>query len=164
MSIGQLIHDKLITDFAALKFENNTTSIFNNVKKFYAASSQKPQDCLIKPDSNNEIVSGQSAGNTATTRVYTYAAIFFEQVEASTTDNEGSIKYQRLMNTLDGILNYIQREPSNLRSWGISNGIDIFKTRLNNVRFGVLERSEGGFVEVGYVLFSVYLNITPQLL
>lgn len=159
--IGQQIHDKLITDFAALKFEDDTTVLFSNVRKYFAATSMEPGDCLIIPDSNSEIIMGQSAGNTATTREYSFRAITFEQLEATDDNAAGSLKISRLMNRLDSVLEYLQKEPSNLNSWGNSNGIAIFKIRMRPVRFDT-QQSEGGFSMLYDVPFSVYLNIVPQ--
>lgn len=160
--IGQLIHDKLITDFSAFQFEGGNT-MFNNVKKFYAASSVKPLDCLIIPDTNQETVQGQSAGNSQTTREYAFRAVVIEQIEATDSDTEGSLKYSRLMNIQDEILDYLQKEPSNLRSWGQTNNIQIFKNRVTQVRFDTVE-SESGYVVMLDVLFGIFLNVVPQSL
>lgn len=61
IEIGTTIHNKLLVDFAALKFANNAT-IFNNVKKFFAGGSMEALDCLVIPRTTPEIVTGQSAG------------------------------------------------------------------------------------------------------
>lgn len=157
---GQQIHDKLITDFAAFEFEGGAT-MFNNVQKFYPKSSMGALDCLIVPDSNLETVEGLSAGNTQTTREYAFRAVVVEVLEETDTTAEGSLKYSRLMNVTDAILDYVQKEPSNLRAWGISNDIQIFKTRIRNVRYDT-ERSESGYVVFLEVIFGVFLNVVPQ--
>jgi hypothetical protein len=162
MAIAQKIHDKLITDFQALTFENDST-LFTNVKKFYASQTMQARDCLIIPDTNDEQVLGGSAGNTSTTRNYGFNAIVIEAIKATDSDSEGSLKYSRLLNEVDEILDYIQKEPSNLNSWGATNNIDIFKIRLRQVFFNQ-ELAENGYVEVANVQFNVYLNVTPQLL
>lgn len=158
--IGQLIHDKLITDFIALNFADNT-DLFVNVKKFYAANSMKARDCLIIPDSNSETTEGQSAGNFQTTREYAFRAISIENLEETDNDATGSIKYNRLMNIQDTILNYLQKEPSNLNSWGATNSIAIYKIRVRPVRWDV-QRTESGFSAILDIPFSIFLNVIPQ--
>lgn len=160
MEIARLIHDKLVTDFAALKFSNNAT-IFNNVKKFFASGSMEALDCVILPDSTPEVVEGQSAGNSQTTRIYNFRAFTYEQIEAASDDAAGSMKYSRLLNTQDSILDYLQKEPSNLNAWGNTNNIRIYKIRVNSVNFDT-QRSEGGFLVLLEISFGVYLNIIPQ--
>lgn len=158
--IGQLIHDKLITDFAALQFEGGNT-LLNNVKKFYAASSWESQDGLILPDSTPEQTEGNSAGNTATTREYSFRFLAKEEIEATDVDATGSLKYSRLMNIVDAVLDYLQKEPNNLRAWGNTNSIDIFKIRITSMRYDTLE-TEGGYSVIAHVSFSVFVNIIPQ--
>lgn len=160
MEIGSKIHDKLITDFAALQYSNGGT-VFTNVKKYFAASAMAPGDCLIMPYSNTETVSGGSAGNTQTTREYGFRAVVVEQIEASDTDSQGAMKYSRLLNTQDSILDYLQREPSNLNSWGNANNIFIFKIRVRQVRHDV-QRTEGGYAAILDISFGVFLNVIPQ--
>lgn len=160
MEIGSKIYDKLITDFSALKFSDNST-VFANVKKFYASGAMEARDCLLIPDSIPETVVGQSAGNYQTTRAYTFRAIAYEVLEETESDSSGSIKYSRLMNITDAILNYLQKEPSNLNSWGNSNSISIYKIRVNQPRFDT-QRSENGFVALVDINFSIYLNVIPQ--
>lgn len=162
--IGSKIHDKLITDFKTFTFEGGST-MFANVEKYFAIGSMDSGDCLITPDSNNEIVEGQSAGNTATTRIYAFRATVVEFLESTTSNADGSTKYSRLLNIQDKILDYIQKEPSNLNGWGQSQSptIDIFKIRLQQIIFDQ-QVTEKGYAEVMDVRFNVSLNITPQLL
>lgn len=160
MEIGRQIHDKLLTDFAALKFSNNS-ALFNNVEKYYASSQMEARDCLIKATSVPENVEGGSAGNFQTTRMYSFSAFTFEQIEASDTTAAGKIKYSRLLNILDSILDYLQKEPSNLNAWGASNSINIYKIRVNNPVFDTVQ-TEGGYSEVLEVPFTIYLNVIPQ--
>lgn len=162
IEIGTTIHNKLLVDFAALKFANNAT-IFNNVKKFFAGGSMEALDCLVIPRTTPEIVTGQSAGNTATTRVYSFSAIVTEQIESTDSDSAGSVKYSRLLNIQDSILDYLQKEPSNLNSWGNSNNINIFKIRTDIPRFDVFQ-TESGYSAVLDITFSIYVNIIPQSL
>lgn len=159
MEIGSKIHDKLISDFKGLKFSNNAT-IFTNVKKFYV-DTMTANDCLIIPDSIPEETTGASAGNTATTRAYTFRAVAMEIIESSDTDENGDIKYSRLLNIQDSILDYLQKEPSNLNSWGTSNNVNIYKIRVNSVNFDIQQFSSGYGVFLK-VNFSVYLNVIPQ--
>lgn len=159
-AIGSAILDKLISDFAALKFANNVT-IFNNVKVFYTGDSMESMDCLIIPDVLPETTVGESAGNTQTTRIQTFRIITFETIEASATNAEGLIKYKRLLNIADSILDYLQKEPSNLNSWGNSNNIAIYKIRVNQPRFDT-QRTETGFAVILDLSFGIYLNIVPQ--
>lgn len=158
--IGSKIHDKLLTDFATLTFTGGATC-FNSVKKFYTASSWGPRDCVVLPDSTPEEVIGPSAGNTQTTRIYTFRAVVYEQIEAAASDSAGSIKYQRLLNIQDALLNYLQKEPSNLNSWGSTNSIAIYKIRVNQPRFDTFE-TEGGWGAILDLNFSIFLNIIPQ--
>jgi len=157
---GQLIHDKLITDFKTFDFEGGNT-MFNNVEKFYAGSTMGALDCLIVPDSNLESVEGGSAGNTQTTREYAFRAVVIEVLEETDSKAEGSLKYSRLMNVTDAILNYVQKEPSNLRAWGLTNDILIFKTRIRNVRYDTV-KTKSGYAVLLEVIFGVYLNVVPQ--
>ena len=159
MEIGSKIHDKLITDFQALKFSNNT-NIFNNVKKFFT-SSMVSMDCVIMPQSTPEDVQGQSAGNYQTTRMYTYSATVIEQIESSISDTAAGIKYARLENIQDSILDYLQKEPSNLNSWGDTNGINVFKIRVNNCDYRI-EKAESGYVVALGVIFTIFVNVIPQ--
>lgn len=161
MNIGQQIHDKLLVDFGNLEFYNTNTKIFTTVKKFYASGSMHSSNGLIIPDSTPEIVEGQSAGNSQTTRVYTFRAIAVEEIEATDSDSEGSLKYSRLLNIQDAILDYLQKEPSNLNAWGNTNSIFIFKIRVNNVTYDT-QKSETGYVALLDVNFSVYLSVIPQ--
>jgi len=158
--IGRAIHDKLITDFTSLKFSNNQ-NIFNNVKKFYASTSMEALDCLIIPDSLSENVQGGSAGNTQTTRIYRFRALSYEQIEAADTDNVGNIKYSRLLNIADSILDYLQKEPSNLNSWGSTNSINIYKIRVDSPRYDT-QQTENGYNAFIDISFSVYLSLIPQ--
>ena len=162
--IGSKIHDKLITDFTALNY-TASNPVFVNVKKYFAADTMAARDILVRPDFNSEETAGQSSGNTATTREYSYRAIMVEFINSSESDSEVSIKYSRLENQLDALLDYIQKEPSNLNSWGNTQSpvINIFKMRLKNVNHDV-QLTENGYGEILDVRFSVYLNITPQLL
>lgn len=160
MSQRQLIQDKLIVDFIALTFEGGNT-IFNNVRKFFATDSMESLDCLIIPDSNQEQTSGLSAGNTQTTREYAFRAIVVEHIEAAATEEEGTLKYSRIGNIEDAILDYLQKEPSNLNSWGNTNNLAIFKIRVTNVRYETVQ-SEAGYVVLLDILFSVFLNVIPQ--
>ena len=158
--IGQQIHDKLITDFAALTFED-ATPLFGNVKKFYRQNSMEGRDCLILPNSNTENVDGESAGNFQTTRMYGFRMIAIEEIEAADDDDEGAIKYSRLMNIQDTVLDYLQKEPSNLNSWGDANSITIYKIRLGSVRWDT-QPTEGGYVSLLDIPFTVFLNVIPQ--
>ena len=158
--IGQMIHDKLLTDFAALKFEDNST-LFRNVKKFYKARTMGARDCLIVPDSTPEETEGPQGGNYQTTRIYTFRAIYLETIESADNDEEGALKYSRLLNTTDSVLNYLQKEPSNLNSWGDSNGIAIYKIRVQSLRYTDQETKKG-YATLGHVTFGVYLNVVPQ--
>lgn len=160
MEIGSKIYDKLITDFAALQFANNTT-IFSAVKKYYANDSMEALNCLIVPSTTNEVVTGQSAGNTATTRLYAFSAIVVEQLESTDNDANGSIKYSRLVNIADSILDYLQKEPSNLNSWGNDNNISIFKIRTDSPRYDI-QKTESGYAVILDVSFTIYLNVIPQ--
>lgn len=160
--IGTLIHEKLITDFDALTFSGGG-DLFNRVQKFYKTNSMGSGDCLVLPDLGTENVDGESAGNTATTREYGWRVIAVEEIEASANDSEGSIKYSRMMNRLDSLLDYIQKEPSNLNAWGNANSINVFKMRLRSWRYDQ-QRAENGIVALIDITFSVYLNIIPQLL
>jgi len=157
---GQLIHDKLITDFAAFTFEGGA-DMFSKVQKFYASDSMGALNCLIIPDSNQETVEGLSAGNTATTREYAFRAVVIEVIEEADTDAEGSLKYSRLMNVTDEILDYLQKEPNNLRAWGNTNNLNIFKNRIRSVRYDTVE-STAGYAVLLEVIFGVYLNVIPQ--
>ena len=161
IEIGQKIHDKLITDLSALTFETGGGTLFGNVKKFYATGTMAGRDCLIVPDSNDETVVGQSAGNTQTTREYGFKAVTIEVLEASDTDAIGAMKYSRLINIQDVLLNYLQKEPSNLNAWGNTNGISIYKIRVRPVRWDT-QASESGYVALMEISFGVYLNIIPQ--
>jgi dsDNA-binding SOS-regulon protein len=160
MSIGTQIHDKLITDFATLTFGDGNIT-FNNVKKFYRAESQQALDCLVLPDTTPEVIVGQSAGNTQTTRQYTYRIIVTESIEEATTDEEGANKYSRILDIQDGLLDYLQKEPSNLNAWGQTNNIHIFKIRVNNPRFDRLSTANG-YAEVLDLTFTVFVNVIPQ--
>jgi hypothetical protein len=160
MGIGSKIYDKLIEDFSNLQFEDGTT-IFNKVQKYYAKDSMEALDCLIIPVSTNEVVTGQSAGNTATTRLYAFSAIVVEQLEATDNDVAGGIKYSRLVNIADSILDYLQKEPSNLNSWGNANDISIFKIRTDFPRYEV-QQTESGYAVYLDVSFTIYLNVVPQ--
>ena len=158
MATGQLIHDELITDFAALQYVGGAT-IFNNVKKFYAADSMKSSDCLILPASNTEEI----AGNTSTHKVYSFDALAIEVINDTDSDAEGALKYSRLLNIQDSILDYIQLEPSNLNAWGQlqSPVLNVYKIRLSQVAFDE-QLTQGGFAAVMRVRFSIFINITPQ--
>lgn len=160
MSIGEQIHSKLITDLATLTFDGGAT-IFNNVKPFFAEESMASSDCLLIPDSVPEIITGQSAGNIQTTRQYGFRIIVYEEIEASTTDSEGAVKYSRLLNTTDALLDYLQKEPSNLNAWGATNDINIFKIRVQNPIYDT-QKSQGGYVGILDMTFSIYLNVIPQ--
>ncbi len=160
MEIGSKIHNKLITDFQALKFSDNTV-IFQNVRKFFPVNSMKSLDCLIVPGPAPEVVEGQSAGNFQTTRMYNFRAVVMEVLESTTTNVEGDIKYTRIMNILDAILDYLQKEPSNLNAWGNSNSINIFKIRVGLPDF-VPQQSTNGYSVILDVPFIVYLNVVPQ--
>jgi hypothetical protein len=162
MEASRLIHDKLITDFTALKFSDNS-ALLANVKKFYASETMKGRDGLIMPDSTGEVVEGQSAGNTQTTRSYSFKAIVIEEINATDSDSEGSIKYSRLLNVQDSILDYIQKEPSNLRAWGLTNNINIYKNRITNITFDQ-QLAEQGYIEVMTIRFTIFCNVVPQLL
>lgn len=162
MSIGALINNKLIEDFKLLEFSNNNV-IFNNVEKFYAEDTMESSDCLIRPISNDESTIEPAGGNIETMREYGFKAVVLEMIESSLTKAEGSKKYDRLMNTQDAILNYLQKEPSNLNAWGQQQNpiINIYKIRVRNTRF-VTARSKGGYAEFLDIDFSVYLTVVPQ--
>lgn len=162
MSKGQLIHDKLIADFKTFTFSSGGT-LFNNVEKFFATSTMKSSDCLILPDSNEETVQGNSAGNYQTTRAYNFRAFVVENIETSASNSEGSLKYSRLMNSQDAILDYLQKEPSNLNAWGQlqTPKIEIFKIRITNTRFDTLE-TKNGYSAILDISFGIFLNVIPQ--
>ena len=158
--IGSKILAKLITDFAGLKFSNNQV-IFNNVRSFYTGDSMEPLDCLVIPDITPEVTFGESAGNTQTTRIYQFRTLVFETIESSADNSAGQLKYNRILNITDALLDYLQKEPSNLNSWGNSNNINIFKIRVVQPRFDT-QRTETGFGVLLDLSFGVYLNVVPQ--
>lgn len=156
------IHDKLITDFATLQFEGAGV-LFNNVKKYFADNTMGASDCLLTLDSVAESTSGGSAGNSATTREATFLAVFFETLEKASSDTEASTKYSRLLNITTSILDYLQKEPNNLRLWGAGENIQIHKIRAGQTNYQA-ELTPNGYAIVAYAPFTVYINITPQLL
>lgn len=163
MAAGAKIYEKLITDFGALKFENNTT-IFSAVKAFFTKA-MDANTCLIIPDLNNEKVDGLSSGNTETTREYGFRAVVIEELESTVSDSEALTRYMRMLNIQDSMLNYLQKEPSNLNAWGHAQtpSLNIFKIRVANVRCDT-QRAENGYVALLDVSFRVSLNVVPQLL
>ncbi len=159
--ITSKIYDKLITDFAALKYEDGVTVTFGNVKSFFADGTMSEGDCLILPISAPEQVTGPSAGNMQTTRILGFSATTFEILESAISQSAGEVKMRRLTNKLDVMLKYLQKEPSNLNAWGQTNEIDIYKIRVDLPRFAP-QRSTAGFTYLLEVPFSVYLNVVPQ--
>lgn len=162
MSIYTTIAEQLKSDIMVLQFEGGNTS-FKNVKYGYRSGLMGDDDALLLPDSNNETVEGQSAGNTQTTREYGFELQVYEEINTDISNTQIDTKYLRLMNRVDSVLDYIQKEPSNLNSLSLgSNGV-VFKMRLRQVIHDRI-KTELGIVEYASIRFSVFVNVVPQLL
>lgn len=155
------IHNKLITDFAILDIGGGQN--FGAVKKAYRAETMQPLDCLIMPDTSSEQVTGGSAGNTATTRQYGFAVSLYELINSTDDDSVMDIKYSRLTNCQDAILDYLEVEPNSLRTWALNlnEPINLFKIRVTQVFYDRLQ-AENGFAEQLLIRFSVFVNVVPQ--
>lgn len=153
------IHDKLVTDFSSLQFEGGN-ALFTSVKKIRRTNPTSTECILMKADLVEEI-----SGNTETDRIYGFVAIIEEFIESSISQTEADKKIDRLSNIEDKILNYLQKEPNNLRAWGQSQNplIEIFKIRV------MPSRHQEAITEKGYAVglvipFTVYVLNVPQLL
>jgi hypothetical protein len=161
MAFGSSILDKLITDFSALEFEGGEL-LFNNVKSSYRESIRGARDAVLLPDDDSEFI----RGNQETDRNYGFFLSAIEETNSVASDTVTQNMYYRLMNIRDGLLDYLQKEPSNLRQWALAQSpqINIFKNRLNQVLFNEGESPNGGYAVEMQFRFTVFVNINPKLL
>jgi predicted oxidoreductase len=89
--------------------------------------------------------------------------VYVEVLESALTVDEAEIRIARSSEIEDRILDYIQKEPSNLNAWGQTNSIEVFKMRLINMTEDDV-RSKNGYSTVKQLRFDVSVLITPQLL
>lgn len=154
----RLIHDKLITDFTTLQF-GNTNSLFTNVKKHYPLTSMKGGDALIVKDGFSENIQGI----VSTERNYDFLFITYEAIESSLSQNDSDAKLDRLSEVEDKVLDYLQKEPNNLRSWGFSQSpsIEVVKIRVVSNLYDTLQ-AENGYVKELQIRFTITTRIDSQ--
>lgn len=133
-----LIHDKLITDFAALQFEGGNT-LFGNVKKDFRQVAMGSGDCLLLMDDMSQDVQGI----TTTQRDYGFLWVYMEATEASITDIEAATRISRMANVEDAVVNYLQKIPNNLRAWGDTNSIEVVRIAVTNVFYDESKTPDG---------------------
>lgn len=117
IQIRKLIHDKLITDFTALKHVNGTDALFAGVKKIFINLPASLPVCEIIPTSVNTSVLGLEFNEKA----IGFTAITYEQInqETGTTESdqqtEAERKITRLSDIEDIVIQYLEKIPDSLR-------------------------------------------------
>jgi hypothetical protein len=152
----KLLLDKLITDFTALQFDSGS-SLFTNMKKFYRASSMQGGDGLLLADQIGEDIKGV----TTTQREYGFVLVHIESMEGVETDADAAIRIDRQSEVETTLLDYLQKEPNNLRTWGNTNGIEVVKIRIGNGIY-LDQKSESGQARALVLRFKVIVDINNR--
>lgn len=163
MESGAKILQKLIEDFKALTYTGGSSNLFSDVASSYLTETRNPSQGLLLYDDDTEFI----RGNNMTDRNYGFYFHDFEEINnKSLTDADVQNMYYRLANKRDVLLNYLQREPSNLRAWGQLQTpiISIFKNRVNQVLFDVGKSQNGGYAATMELRFTVFQSIDVKLI
>lgn len=152
MDIRKPIHDKLITDFTAFKYPNNSNTMFASVEKlFYKVPTNTPV-CEISSLQTNVIVEG----NDFDTRTLTWQAFVYERVQNAATQESVNNMIDRLSYIEDQILDYLQKIPNNIED--AITGIHIIAIDVDQVSYDTLEFKDG-VVKTLSITFSTRVNI-----
>lgn len=117
IQIRKLIHDKLITDFTALKHVNGTDALFASVKKIFINLPASLPVCEIIPSAVNTSVMGLEFNEKA----IGFTAITYEQINQETgvseadQQTEAERKITRLSDIEDIVVQYLEKIPDALR-------------------------------------------------
>lgn len=159
MIAGGALLQKLITDFKALTFAGGE-DLFIDVKSAYREGIRGNRQAILIPDDNSETI----RGNTETDRQYGFLLSALEETNSTETDAIVQNMYVRLLNIQDALLDYLQKEPNNLRTWGQNQStiIPIYKIRLGQPIFLEGKTPSGGYGVEMQFRFTVYINVTVQ--
>lgn len=151
------LHDKLITDFTALKHIDASSSLFANVKKIYLNLPTSTPACrIIQTAPAVEVL-----GNTSDIRSLGFQADIYELIEASASEAEAVIKIDRLSNIEDQVYAYLEELPNNLEH--AITSIHVFELHPQPAIYNYVQAEQG--IEVYLTIpFELKILITPQLL
>lgn len=151
------IYDKLIIDLEALQFASSSNLLFTDVRKGLGANvPMEPGIAVLLPDMHTIEV----MGNTYDARQLGFALYYRENVEAD-EQTEVDLKLDRLSNIEDVLYDYLEQEPNALA--GEVGSLNIFKIRTQPCIYDY-SRIESGYAITQTTRFSVYIEVTPQLL
>jgi len=150
--IRKTIHNKLITDFAALKHDNDTDFLFASVEKLLIDYPSAVPACFIEVSTP----SVETQGNQYDTRILGFNAITYELIENNSNQADADRKVDRLSDIEDVVFAYLERLPNALA--GLIPGFTIFDIRVQPSIY-IYERSEQGLRLFQQIQFSVYVNI-----
>lgn len=158
MSTRRLITNKLIADWQAFAFDGGGT-LLGNVKKYYKTSFMNGGDLMLMYDD----LTTETMGITTDERGYGFQSIYIEEMESSISETEAERRLDRMAVVEDTILDYLQKQPNNLRAWGFSQSpqIEVVKMVARPAIYDDL-RGENGFVKVQRIRFSVITSINTR--
>lgn len=119
--------DQIITDLKALEYNETTTKVFNNVRKYYTDPSEF--------QANNAILDLDRAFNETNTNqedLYRMEYVVVQREAMTDADQStANTRIDRQYNVLQALREYITEIPNNL---GIINGYQILDTTIVNAR------------------------------
>jgi hypothetical protein len=155
---GDTIYQKLLTDFAALNFEEGG-GLFTGVSSWYTGFDQPEYSCVLLPDTPDYTVLGANDDR----RVYGFIATVPAFLEAATDATEGSDKVSKLLHMYDRQVDYLSKIPNNLGTLTDKNANDfqVLKVDISNPAFG-LRDGVGGVELLLVIRFNVSVLVDPR--
>ena len=150
------VHDQIITDFSGFTFSGGAPMFSQVVKALGNDITAQSGTCLISLDSPSVDI----IGNTSDDRILGFSAFYIEFLQ-SASQSQVIDRVDRISNVEDRILDYLQKEPSDLR--GAVSGVDIYKVRVTPSTYSE-DQTEHGIVLTLTIRFQVHILLTPQLL